>query len=64
MHFERVVDSLNYAFEGIVHTLKTQRNMKIHFAIAFLVLLASLFVEISKLELIIIFFAITLVIAL
>ncbi|MFW6287922.1 MAG: diacylglycerol kinase [bacterium] len=64
MRFDRLLDSFNYAIEGLVHTLKTQKNMRIHFAIAFLVLLASLFIEISKTELIIIFFSITLVIAL
>ena len=64
MRFDRLIDSFNYALEGLVHTFKTQRNMKVHFAIAFLVLLASLFIEISKFELIIIFFSITLVIAL
>lgn len=55
-------DSFNYAVEGLVHALKTQRNMKIHFFIAFFVLLASLFIDISKIELIIVFFSITLVI--
>ncbi|MEJ6952021.1 diacylglycerol kinase [Natronospora cellulosivora (SeqCode)] len=64
MHFDRLLDSFNYALAGLVHTFKTQRNMKIHFTISFLVLLASLFVEITKTELIIIFFAISLVIAL
>ncbi|MFW6006394.1 MAG: diacylglycerol kinase [Bacillota bacterium] len=45
-------ESINYAIEGIVHALKTQRNMKIHFLLAFLVMLGSLFTNISKLELI------------
>ena len=30
-----VLDSFNFAFEGIIHVLRTQRNMRIHFAIAF-----------------------------
>lgn len=63
MKFEGLSDSFNYAVEGLVHTLRTQRNMKIHFIIAFLVLLSSLFVDISKMDLIMIFFSITLVIA-
>ena len=36
----RVLDSFNYAFEGIIHVLRTQRNMRIHFAVAFVVLVA------------------------
>ena len=36
-----VLESFNYAFEGIIHVLRTQRNMRIHFAIAFGVLVAA-----------------------
>ncbi|MFP4660710.1 MAG: diacylglycerol kinase [Halanaerobiales bacterium] len=63
MKYDGLSDSFNYSIEGFVHTLRTQRNMKIHFFIAFMVLLASLFLDISKIELIIIFFSISLVIA-
>ena len=27
-----LLDSFNYAFEGIIHVLRTQRNLRIHFA--------------------------------
>ncbi|ACL70007.1 diacylglycerol kinase [Halothermothrix orenii] len=63
MQEHRLIDSFNYALEGIIHSLKTQRNMKIHFVVAFLVLLASLFLEVTKVQLIILFLAITFVIA-
>ena len=63
MKSNNLLDSINYALQGIVHTLKTQRNMKIHFIIAFLVLTGSLFLEISKQELILLFIAISLVLA-
>ncbi len=56
-----LIESFNYAIEGLVHVLKTQRNMRIHFVFAFLVLLLSLFFNLSRLELIAIFFAIVLV---
>lgn len=56
-------DSFNNALEGIVHALKTQRNMKIHFFTAILVLVVALFINISRLELMMVVFAITLVIA-
>ena len=29
-----LIESLNYAFEGIIHVLRTQRNLRIHFAVA------------------------------
>ena len=47
-----VLDSFNYAFEGIIHVLRTQRNLRIHFAIAFAVLVLALVVNVTKLELI------------
>jgi diacylglycerol kinase (ATP) len=47
-----IFDSFNYAFEGIVHVLRTQRNMRIHFAVATTVLVLALWVGVSKLELI------------
>jgi diacylglycerol kinase (ATP) len=47
-----ILDSFNYAFEGIIHVLRTQRNLRIHFAIAFAVLILALIVDVTKLELI------------
>ena len=40
-----ILESFNFAFEGIIHVLRTQRNMRIHFLIAALVLIAALFVR-------------------
>ena len=31
---QSLLESFNFAFEGIIHVLRTQRNMRIHFAIA------------------------------
>ena len=56
-----VLDSFNYAFEGIIHVLRTQRNMRIHFVVAFLVLVAALVVNVTKLELIALVISITFV---
>jgi len=56
-----VFDSFNNAFEGIIHVLRTQRNLRIHFAIAFLVLIAALIVNVTKLELIALLISITFV---
>jgi hypothetical protein len=44
-----VLQSFNYAFEGVIHVLRTQRNMRIHFAIAAAVLVLALVYDVSKL---------------
>jgi diacylglycerol kinase (ATP) len=56
-----ILDSFNYAFEGIIHTLRTQRNMRIHLAVAFIVLVTALIVNVTKLELIALLISITFV---
>jgi diacylglycerol kinase (ATP) len=47
-----IIESFNYAFEGVIHVLRTQRNMRVHVAIATGVLIAALALGVSKLELI------------
>lgn len=47
-----ILESFNYAFEGVIHVLRTQRNMRIHFAIAAVVLIAAVSVGVGRLELI------------
>jgi diacylglycerol kinase (ATP) len=56
-----VVESFNFAFEGIIHVLRTQRNMRIHFAVAVAVLVAALATGVSRLELIALLIAIAFV---
>jgi diacylglycerol kinase (ATP) len=56
-----VVESFNYAFEGIIHVLRTQRNMRIHFAIAAAVLIAALALGVDRVELIALLIAISFV---
>ena len=56
-----LLDSFNFAFEGIIHVLRTQRNMRIHFAIAFLVLVLALIVDVTKIELIALLLSVTFV---
>ena len=56
-----IVNSFNWAFEGIVHALRRERNMKIHFAIAVVVLGAALFYSLSRLEIVALFVAISFV---
>jgi diacylglycerol kinase (ATP) len=47
-----VLDSFNYALEGIIHVLRTQRNLRIHFAIAIVVIAAAAALGVERLELI------------
>ena len=56
-----VLQSFNFAFEGIIHVLRTQRNMRIHFMIAAGVLIGALIVGVSRLELVILLMAISFV---
>ena len=53
--------SFNYAIEGIVYTLRTQRNMRIHVAAAVITLCAALLLGVDRLGLAAIVFAISLV---
>ena len=47
-----IFESFNYAIEGIIHVLRTQRNMRIHFGVAVGVLVVALVLNVSRLELI------------
>ena len=46
-----LIDSFNYAFEGIIHVLRTQRNLRIHFLAAVLVFGAAIAVGVTRLQL-------------
>lgn len=54
--------SFNYAIEGVVYALRTQRNMRIHFAAAVITLLGTVALHVTGLGLVAILFAISLVI--
>ena len=56
-----ILQSFNFAFEGVIHVLRTQRNLRIHFAIAVLVLVLALVFDVSRLELVALMLAITFV---
>src|SRR5262249_14190079 len=47
-----ILESFNYALEGIIHVLRTHRNMRIHFALAIVVLVAAVWVGVGRIELI------------
>ncbi|MDQ2085983.1 diacylglycerol kinase [Herbivorax sp. ANBcel31] len=62
MKNKNLFDSFNNAIKGIIYAIKSERNMKIHVGISIAVLLMSLFLDITKLEFIVICFAIGMVI--
>ncbi|KMT21655.1 diacylglycerol kinase [Clostridium cylindrosporum] len=64
MKIKKTIDSFNYAIEGIIYAVRTQRNMKIHLVTATLILIFSLFFDFSKIEMLILFLTITLVVVL
>ena len=47
-----LLDSFNYAFEGIIHVLRTQRNLRIHFAVAIGVIAAAAALGVDRLSMI------------
>src|SRR5690242_865940 len=58
---QNLLESFNFAFEGIIHVLRTQRNMRIHFLAAVIVLVSAVWIGVSKLELIALLLAISFV---
>lgn len=63
MKVRKMVDSFNYAIDGILYAVRTQRNMRIDMVAALLVLTACFFTALSKVELLVITISITMVIA-
>lgn len=57
----KFLESLGYAVEGIAYCMNTQRNMKIHLVAAMIALLAGMMLHISRLELIMVIMAISMV---
>lgn len=57
----KIVDSFNYAIEGLIYVLRSQRNMRLHFLFAVLVLLFGIYLNLSGNELLILLMAIAFV---
>jgi len=56
-----ILQSLNWAFEGVIHVLRAERNMRIHFAVAAAVLILAFSYGVTKLELMALLVAISFV---
>ena len=57
-----IIKAFNAAIEGIIYTFKFERNMKIHYFLAVVVLTASLVLGLDRFEMILLVFAISLVV--
>ncbi|KZL93892.1 diacylglycerol kinase [Clostridium magnum] len=62
MKVKKLLDSFNYAIEGIIYAVRTQRNMRIHMISALLVLTACFFYDLSKMEILAISITVSMVI--
>ena len=58
---QTIFDSFNNAFEGIIHALRTQRNLRIHFVVAVGVIVFAVIVSVTRIELIALLISITFV---
>ena len=62
MKSNNLVDSFNYAINGIISAVRSERNMKIHITAAALVLILSLFYDLTRNEFLIVCITIAIVI--
>lgn len=62
MKIRSLIECFNCAFDGVKYSLKTQRNMRIHFLATVVVLMLALIFKLTKLELLVLFITIALVI--
>ena len=62
MRKRTIISSFNYAVSGIILSLKTEKNMKIHYLIALSTIFLSLFFDFTRVEFLLLLFAISLVV--
>lgn len=62
MNLKRFIDSFNNAVTGILAAIKTESNLRSHFIIAILVIMLSMFFNFTRMEFLMLLFAITTVI--
>jgi len=61
MEKRKLAESFNAAIEGIIYTIKSQKNMRLHFLIAMLIILLTVTLNLDKIETILIAIAVTIV---
>jgi diacylglycerol kinase (ATP) len=62
MRSKRPIDSVHFALQGVLQGVRAQRHLRFHFVAALLALLAGALMGLSRAELLVLLFAITLVI--
>lgn len=50
LNHRSILQSFGYAFEGIFHALKYNQNLRIHFAVGIVVIIASLILHVNPFE--------------
>ena len=63
MRRTKFIESFNAAIEGFFYVIKTQRNMRVHFLLAILILLLGIFLNFAPLEMMALSISIALVLA-
>ncbi|KXS50536.1 MAG: diacylglycerol kinase [Halanaerobium sp. 4-GBenrich] len=58
----KIINSFNHAIAGLIHAIRTQRNMQIHLVAAIFVLAFSLLFDLSRIEVALVIIAISFVI--
>jgi diacylglycerol kinase (ATP) len=62
MKSRNIIESFNHAINGIIHAVKSERNMKIHIVFGIAVFLLSLFFDLTKTEFMVICLTVAMVI--
>lgn len=57
-----IIERFNHAVSGIIIALKTEKNLRIHYIIALIVIILSLFFDFSRVEFLLLLFAVSLVV--
>ena len=63
MQSKNLAESFNFAIQGIIYVLFTQRNMRIHLLLGILVIILGVVMNVSRFELLILFLTVGLVIS-
>ena len=61
MKNKNLIESFNNAINGVIYAIKAERNMKIHISAAALILLLSLFYDLTRTELLLVCLTIVMV---
>lgn len=61
MKKQNIIRSFNSAIEGFIYVVKTQRNMRLHFLVAILALLLGVYLNLEKLEILLLLVTISFV---